>query len=68
MINNIKKTINSLVGKPVMIKVDVGRNKIEKYQGVILRAYDHIWTFKTKTDVKSFSYTDVLINAVIISS
>lgn len=68
MIKEIKTKLESLKGKKILIKVDVGRNKIEKYEGTIINTYNKIWTFKTKTDLKSFSYNDILIKTVIISS
>lgn len=68
MLLEIKKKIKELKGKNVTLLVDVGRNKNETYHGYILNAYDNIWTFQTQTDVKSFSYSDLLINNVIISS
>ncbi len=68
MINEIKKKIINLKGKKVKVFVDVGRNKSETYEGIILNTYKNIWTLKTDTDVKSFGYTDILINTVIISS
>ena len=68
MINDIKKKIESLKGKKIKVWVDVGRNKSETYEGFVLDTYKNIWTFKTKTDVKSFSYSDILINSVVLSS
>ena len=68
MINDIKKNIILLKGKKIKVYVDVGRNKNEMYEGVVLNAYKNIWTLKTKTDVKSFGYKDILINSVVISS
>lgn len=68
MISEIKKKIESLKGKKVKVWVDVGRNKSETYEGFVLDTYKNIWTFKTKTDVKSFSYSDILINSVVLSS
>ncbi len=68
MINDIKKNIILLKGKKIKVYVDVGRNKNEMYEGVVLNAYQNIWTLKTKTDVKSFGYKDILINSVVISS
>ena len=29
--------------------------------------YENIWTFKTSSDIKSFSYKDILIKSVILS-
>lgn len=68
MIGEIKKKIESLKGKKIKVWVDVGRNKSETYEGLVLDTYKNIWTFKTKTDIKSFSYSDILINSVVLSS
>ncbi len=68
MISNIKKKIESLKGKKIKVLVDVGRNKSEIYEGFVLDTYKNIWTFKTETDIKSFSYSDILINSVVLSS
>lgn len=68
MLFEIKNKINKLKGKDVTLLVDIGRNKNETYEGYVLNTYDNVWTFKTKTEIKSFSYADILINSVIISS
>ncbi|CDA80766.1 protein veg [Clostridium sp. CAG:594] len=68
MIGEIKKKIESLKGKKIKVWVDVGRNKSETYEGFVLDTYKNIWTFKTETDIKSFSYSDILINSVVLSS
>ncbi len=68
MISEIKKYIKEIKGKKVKLKIDVGRNKEEAYIGVIGDAYSNIWTFKTGSLVKSFSYSDILTRQVIISS
>ena len=68
MISDIKKKIESLKGKKIKVLVDVSRNKSEIYEGFVLDTYKNIWTFKTETDIKSFSYSDILINSVVLSS
>ena len=68
MISDIKKKIESLKGKKIKVWVDIGRNKSETYEGFVLDTYKNIWTFRTKTDIKSFSYSDILINSVVLSS
>jgi uncharacterized protein Veg len=68
LISDIKKKIESLKGKKIKVWVDVGRNKSETYEGFVLDTYKNIWTFRTKTDIKSFSYSDILINSVVLSS
>ena len=68
MISDIKKKIESFKGKKIKVWVDIGRNKSETYEGFVLDTYKNIWTFKTETDIKSFSYSDILINSVVLSS
>ncbi len=68
MLSEIKKKVENLKGKRIKIWIDVGRNKSETYEGYVLNTYKNIWTFKTDTDVKSFGYSDILINSVVISS
>ncbi len=68
MIQEIKKKMEGLKGKKVKVMVDIGRNKNETYEGIVLNTYNKIWTLKTDIDIKSFGYTDILINTVIISS
>ena len=68
MILQIKEKLEKQNIKKIKICVDVGRNKYESYEGVILDTYKNIWTFKTDADIKSFCYSDILINSVVISS
>lgn len=68
MLSEIRNKVDSLKGKKIKIWVDIGRNKSETYEGYVLDTYKNIWTFKTETDVKSFGYSDILINSVVISS
>lgn len=68
MLEQIREKIKNLSGKKVTIFVDVGRNKNESYDGIILNVYKNVWTIKTDIDIKSFSYSDVLTKNVIINS
>ena len=67
MIEETRKKLENLKGKTITIKVDVGRNKKEKYTGKIVNTYSKIWTFQTKNDIKSFTYSDIIIKMVKIS-
>lgn len=67
MIQKIKEDLKSKKNKHIKIKVDVGRNKYEEYEGYVDELYENIWTFKTSSDIKSFSYKDILIKSVILS-
>lgn len=68
MLKEIRRNLEAQKGKKIKLLVDVGRNKVEEYEGVVLNTYNSIWTFKTDTDIKSFGYNDILIKNVIISS
>ena len=68
MLIDIKEKLNKLRGQKIKIQVDVGRNKNEIFEGIVLDIYKNVWTFKTKTDVKSFGYNDIFIKNVIIDS
>ena len=67
MKQKIKEDLKSKKNKYIKIKVDVGRNKYEEYEGYVDELYENIWTFKTSSDIKSFSYKDILIKSVILS-
>ena len=66
MIEKIKENLSKLVDKNIKIVVDIGRNKIETYEGKITKLYDNVWIFKTNNFIKSFSYKDILIKMVKI--
>lgn len=66
-INNIVKKITELKDIKLKIKVNLGRNKCEYYEGYIEKIYPNIFTIKTETGIKSFSYSDVATKSVIIS-
>lgn len=66
-INKIRKMINELVGKNVVLKVNLGRNKEEIYGCIITKTYPSVFCVKVGEFTKSFSYCDVLTKAVIIN-
>ena len=59
-----KEQIESLIGKEVHIKANIGRNKYEYYEGVILQVYPYLFTVKVADLVKSFSYVDLVTKDV----
>lgn len=65
-LDKIKEDITNMVGKKVLAKVDVGRNKYEYIEGILLNAYPFLFTIKTDNEIKSFSYSDVLIKNIIL--
>ncbi len=67
MIENVKNGIEELIGKKAIIKYNLGRNKYEKYDGIIKETYNKIFLVETNGIKKSFSYVDVLTKNVKIS-
>lgn len=68
MINLIKEKIKNSRNKLIKLKVYSGRGKYEVIEGYICDVFDRIWTFKTNTILKSFTYVDVLLKDVEICS
>jgi Uncharacterized protein conserved in bacteria len=67
-INQIKDDLKTHVGKKVVINCNLGRNKFEKYSVVIKELYDYIFLVEEEknSNVKSFSYTDVITKTIKI--
>lgn len=66
-IDKIKNKIKELKNSKLKIKVYIGRNKYEYYEGSIEKMYSNIFTVKTDKGIKSFSYADVATKVVLIS-
>ena len=67
-VEKVKESLNSLKGKKIKIKYNLGRNKYESYNVVIKELYDYVFTVLI-TDlelVKSFSYADVISKLIRI--
>lgn len=68
MIEQIRGKLNDYIGKEVVIKYNLGRNKFEKYNVVIKELYDNVFLVQLNTkEKKSFSYSDVLTNTIKIN-
>lgn len=65
-IDEIKNMIKDNLGKEVMIKENIGRNRFEKNYGTLLSAYPALFTLKCNTETKSFSYADILTGIIKI--
>lgn len=61
-----KSKIKKLLGKDVRLKVNIGRNKYEYYNGKVLNMYDSLFTVDIDGLIKSFSYADLLTKCVLI--
>ena len=64
MISKIKEKLTNEIGKPFHFKFNGARNQIEEFDGYIEKTYNFIFTIKTigeKEKIKSFTYSDILI-------
>ena len=66
-IDKIKLKVKELSNEKLNIKVYIGRNKYEYYEGIIDKIYNNIFTIKTNKGIKSFSYADVATKIVVLS-
>lgn len=68
-LQQVKQDIVSLKGKPIQMRVNRGRRKIEIYSGVIKHIYPSVFTVeidKSNIDSITYSYSDVLCGDVKI--
>lgn len=65
-IANLKTDIGDIVGKKVVIKGSLGRNKTFEKNATIEKAYPNIFVVKYEDNERNatYSYTDVLTNTV----
>lgn len=66
-INHTKKKIAELKDSKLKIKVNLGRNKYEYYEGKIKNIHQNLFTVETDKGIKSFTYADVIIKVVILT-
>ena len=69
-IKNVKEELTKHLGDEVTIKYNLGRNKYEKYDGLIKELYSHIFLVEMENRnqklIKSFSYSDVITKTIKI--
>lgn len=64
MISKIKNELTNEIGKTLHFRFNGARNQIEEFDGFIENTYNFVFTIKTigeKEQIKSFTYSDVLI-------
>ena len=67
MIKKIKRYLETRIGDEIIIIYYGSRNKKEKYEGVLCNVYNNVFIVKLSYgEVKSFSYSDVLIKTIQI--
>ena len=65
MIDKIKEDLTSKKGLVLKFRHNGSRNQIEEFKGIIVETYNYIFTIKTideKKEIKSFTYSDILID------
>jgi len=71
-INSIKEAINSLNGKPVTVKLNLGRNKFVTFPAVVNGVYPSLFTVspcdKNFLGKTAYSYSEILCGRVKINS
>ena len=67
MIDKVKSIIIKNVGLKHKFKFNGSRNQVEEFYGFVNNCYNAIFTIKLDDgSIKSFSYSDVLINCLEI--
>ena len=59
-IDIVKNRINNNLNKKVRITVYGLRNKISRYEGILYKTYNNIFSIMTEDGEKSFSYNDYI--------
>ncbi|MCW6678639.1 Veg family protein [Anaerococcus sp. NML200574] len=68
-VHDIRKEVESSVGKEVILKADMGRKRVKTKTGVIVDAFPSVFTVKVNNDfdverVVSYTYSDILTSTV----
>lgn len=63
MINKIREDLVNKKDKVFNFRYNGSRNQIEEFAGIIVGVYNYIFTIKIleKNEIKSFTYSDILI-------
>ncbi len=56
--------IAALCGRELIVVVNRGRNKVEKFRGKIRDMYDAVFTVESENGLSCFAYSDVLTKNV----
>ena len=68
-IQSIREELKNHIGKEVIIKCNLGRNKVEKYHVTIKELYNYIFLVEMNNnfnEIKSFSYSDIITKTIKI--
>ena len=62
MIEKARNEIKELLGKRVVIKINLGRNKEDIYEGIIKSIYHNVFLVNNRC----FSYIDIITKDIIV--
>jgi uncharacterized protein Veg len=62
----VKENVEKNLGKKVIAKVNIGRNRYEIFEGIVETVYPFLFVLKNDNEIKTFSYADILTRNVII--
>jgi len=68
-IDSIKEELENHLGKEVILKYNLGRNKIEQYHVTIKELYNYVFLVELNNsfnEIKSFSYSDIITKTIKI--
>ena len=68
-LQEIKNKVSENIGNDVVIRYNLGRNKVEKYNVKIKETYKNVFIVENndkRSEIKSFSYTDVMTKTIKI--
>lgn len=66
---SIRMALSNYIGKSVMIKYNLGRNKYEMYRVTIKSLYNQVFLVEVENEnhaIKSFSYADIITKTIKI--
>lgn len=68
MINIIKKELEKYIGKVIIIKYNLGRNKYETYRVTLKELYRNVFVVEEEKEdgkeLKCFSYNDIIMKNI----
>ena len=68
-VSQVKKDIETCIGQKIMLKSNLGRNRIVEQKATLVDTYPNLFVVQYEETARkaTYSYTDVLIKSVEIS-
>lgn len=68
-IEKVRQELGEHIGKKVVLRYNLGRNKVEKYYATIKELYKYVFLVEvsnSSNEIKSFSYSDIITKTIKI--